>query len=164
MFMSFMDHLRIVPSRARHEPLTLRYFSYGLDSAGFPSFGRGRQHAPRPKCSSRRGLRDGGVTRPSKKVSPRKLGAAFKVTENQRVILLRLFAGSLEREIAAETERKTTTIFNTVLRVRAQLGARTEYDLMRECIRRKIVTLDEIYALADAIRPPAAERSPDELG
>jgi DNA-binding NarL/FixJ family response regulator len=104
------------------------------------------------------------VTRPSKKVSPREPGAALKVTENQRSILLRLFAGGLEREIAAETGRHATTIFNTVLRVRAQLGARTEYDLMRECVRREIVTLDEIYALADAIRPPAAERSPDELG
>lgn len=74
-----------------------------------------------------------------------------KLTENQRSILLRLFAGSLEREIAAETGRHATTIFNTVLRVRAQLGARTEYDLMRECIRRGIVTLDEIYALADSL-------------
>lgn len=94
------------------------------------------------------------MTRPSKKVSPREPGAALKVTENQRAILLRLFAGSLEREIAAETGRHATTIFNTVLRVRAQLGARTEYDLMRECVRRGIVTLDEIYALADATRPP----------
>lgn len=89
---------------------------------------------------------------------------AVTVTDNQRSILLRLFAGMLEREIAAETARQPTTIINTVLRVRAQLGARTEYDLMRECLRRGIVTLDEINALADAIRPPEDDPPPAERG
>ncbi len=104
------------------------------------------------------------VSRPSKKLAARKPGAVFKVTDNQRRILLSLFAGRLEREIAAETGRKATTIFNTVLRVRAQIGARTEYDLMRECIRREIVTLDEIYSLADAIRGVGDDQPRGERG
>ncbi len=76
------------------------------------------------------------------------------VTANQRAILLRLFAGEDERRIAAETGRKPSTISNTVRRVRGQLGGRTAYDLMRQCLRRGIVTLEEIYALADTIPPP----------
>ncbi len=104
----------------------------------------------------------GRVSRPSIKSASRRPGAAVTVTDNQRSILLRLFAGMLEREIAAETARRPTTIVNTVLRVRAQLGARTEYDLMRECLRRGIVTLDEINALAASLRPPENDPPPAE--
>ena len=86
---------------------------------------------------------------------------ARDVTENQRAILLRLFAGKTYEEVALNTGRKPVTIFNTVRRVRGQLGARTEYDLMRECIRRGIVTLDEIYSLADAIHASTADQPHD---
>lgn len=81
------------------------------------------------------------------------------VTANQRAILLRLFAGEDERRIAADTGRKPSTISNTVRRVRDQLGGRTEYDLMRECLRRGIVTLEEISALADTIPRPPRKRT-----
>jgi DNA-binding NarL/FixJ family response regulator len=74
----------------------------------------------------------------------------IKVTPNQRAILVRLFAGEREAEIAADTGRSVSTIFNTVRLVRDQLGARTEYDLMRECLRRRIVSLTDICRLADA--------------
>ena len=63
------------------------------------------------------------------------------VTQNQRAILVRLFAGEAEDVIAAASGRKRSTIFNTVRRVRDQLGARNEYDLFRVCLRRGIVTL-----------------------
>lgn len=77
------------------------------------------------------------------------------VTENQRAILLRLFAGEDEHEVAAATGRMPSTIFNTVLRVRHQLGARSKYDLFRLCLLRGIVTLEEVNALADTLpRPP----------
>ncbi len=90
--------------------------------------------------------------------------AHVTITENQRRILLRLFSGSSEEEIAADTNRKPSTIFNTVRRVRERLGARGEYDLMRECLRREIVTIEEIYALAEtlrAARPSPASVDPD---
>jgi DNA-binding CsgD family transcriptional regulator len=86
------------------------------------------------------------------------------ITDNQRSILLHLIAGLLEREIAQQTGHKPTTIVNTVLHVRELLGARTKYDLMRECLRRGIVTLGDIYTLADTIRPSAADRPPDARG
>ncbi len=38
------------------------------------------------------------------------------------------------------------------MRIRARLGARSDYDLMRECLRLQIVQLDEIYALADRLQ------------
>jgi DNA-binding CsgD family transcriptional regulator len=72
------------------------------------------------------------------------------ITENQRHILLQLFAGSHVDEIAVATGRSSSTIFNTLRRVREQLGARNDYDLLRECLRRDIVDLDEIFALADS--------------
>ena len=98
------------------------------------------------------------MSRPSKRIGQFTPTEDVAITDNQRKILLRLFAGMLEREIAEQSGRKASTIVNTVLRVRARLGARTEYDLMRECIRRSIVTLDEIYALADTIRTSAEQR------
>jgi DNA-binding CsgD family transcriptional regulator len=93
---------------------------------------------------TRRRAEQGGASGPS------------TVTENQRAILLRLFAGEDEKRIAADTGRTLSTISNTVRRVRDQLGGRTEYDLMRECLRRGIVSLEEVYALADTVpRPPS---------
>ncbi len=79
-------------------------------------------------------------------------------------MLLRLFAGSSEETIAADTNRKPSTIFNTIRRVRERLGARNEYDLMRECVRRGIVTLEEIYALADTIHAAPSQDPADEHG
>jgi DNA-binding CsgD family transcriptional regulator len=76
------------------------------------------------------------------------------LTANQRSILLRLFAGKTYDEVSIENGRRPSTIFSTTRRVRVQLGIRTDFDVMRECVRRGIVTLDEIYALADIIRPP----------
>ncbi len=84
------------------------------------------------------------------------------VTENQRAILLRLFAGEDEKRIAADTGRKPSTISNTVRRVRDQLGGRTAYDLMRECLRRGILTLEEVYALSDTVPRPPRKRSGGE--
>lgn len=101
------------------------------------------------------------MSRPSKSIDRFTSTRDVAITDNQRSILLRLFAGMLEREIAEQTGRKANTIVNTLLRVRSQLGARTEYDLMRECIRRGIVTLDEIYALADTIRASAHNQPRD---
>ncbi|MEA2665883.1 MAG: hypothetical protein QOI11_2827 [Candidatus Eremiobacteraeota bacterium] len=92
------------------------------------------------------------MTRPAKQGAASDPNTVISVTENQRRILLRLFAGEDEQEIAAGTDRKPSTIFNTVRRVRTQLGARNEYDLMRECLRRGIVDLDEVLVLADARR------------
>ena len=81
--------------------------------------------------------------------------ATAAVTPNQRAILLRLFAGEPEDAIAAASGRKPSTIFNTVRRVRDQLGARNEYDLFRLCVRRGIVSLREINAYADALEARA---------
>lgn len=84
------------------------------------------------------------------------------VTENQRQILLRLFAGSVETQIAADTNRKPSTIPNTVRRVRKQLGARTDFDLIRHCLRLRIVTLEEIFTLAETLgglQPPASAKA-----
>jgi DNA-binding NarL/FixJ family response regulator len=82
--------------------------------------------------------------------------SVVKITKNQREILIRLFAGSRESEIAVDTDRRPSTIFNTVRHVRERLGVRTEYDLMRECLRRRIVTLDEIFQRADSLRCASA--------
>jgi DNA-binding CsgD family transcriptional regulator len=82
-------------------------------------------------------------------------GAAVTLTENQRQILLRMFAGCLANEIAAATGRKPSTISNTLQTIRTLIGARTDLDLMHECLRRQLVTLDEILALADARRGEA---------
>jgi DNA-binding CsgD family transcriptional regulator len=79
-------------------------------------------------------------------------GAAVSITENQRQILLQLFAGSAVEEIATGTGRRPSTIGNTIRLVRKQMGARSDVDLLRECLRREIVTLDEISALADELR------------
>jgi DNA-binding NarL/FixJ family response regulator len=95
-------------------------------------------------------------TKPGRAPQP---DARFTMTENQRQILLRLFAGSNEEEIAADTNRKPSTIFNTVRRVRERLGARGEYDLMRECLLRGIVTIEEISARAET-RRAACHRRP----
>lgn len=104
------------------------------------------------------------MSRPSKRSGRSTPTADVAITANQRGILVRLFAGMLEREIAEQSGRKTSTIVNTVSRVRAQLGARTEYDLMRECLRRGIVGLDEIYTLADSIRRAPDDQPPDTHG
>jgi DNA-binding NarL/FixJ family response regulator len=85
-------------------------------------------------------------------------------TENQRAIVLALFAGQTEEEIAHQTGRQPSTIHNTVRVVRQRLGARTAYDLMRECLRRGIVTLDEIYAAAQAVRDRTAAPRADVPG
>ncbi len=90
-------------------------------------------------------------------------GAAFKVTANQRQIVLSLFAGMRESEIAAQTGRKPSTIGNTVRLVRKLLGARSEYDLMRECLRLGIVEPAEIYALAER-RKRRASSGADRCG
>jgi DNA-binding NarL/FixJ family response regulator len=90
--------------------------------------------------------------------------ASPEPTENQRAILLALFAGQTEEEIANETGRKPSTIHNTVRVVRQRLGARNAYDLMRECLRRGIVTLDEIYAAAQAVRERTVAASGDVPG
>ena len=89
------------------------------------------------------------------------LGAAVgspgvRVTENQRQILLQLFAGSQVDEIATETGRRPSTIGNTIRLVRKQLGARNDVDLLRECLRHRIVSLPEIDAVAAAL--PRADR------
>ncbi len=88
----------------------------------------------------------------AKRTDPMDSNAAVTLTDNQRQILLQLFAGSHIDEIASATGRKPSTIFNTVRTVRKQLGARNDFDLMRECLRRRIVTLGEVYRLADALR------------
>jgi DNA-binding NarL/FixJ family response regulator len=88
------------------------------------------------------------VKRRAKQVAPPSPDAIVTITENQRQILLRLFAGRLEPEIAAETGRKPSTIFNTVRRVRDRLGARSNYHFVYQCLRRRIVTLDEIDIVA----------------
>jgi DNA-binding CsgD family transcriptional regulator len=79
-------------------------------------------------------------------------GAAVTLTENQRQILLQLFAGNRVTEIAAATGRQPSTIANTIHVVRRMMGARTDVDLFRECLRRQLVALEEILALADALR------------
>jgi DNA-binding CsgD family transcriptional regulator len=78
--------------------------------------------------------------------------AIVQITENQRQIMLRLFAGSTIDEIAADTGRRPSTIGNTVRRVREQLGARNDYDLFLQCLRHRFVKLSEIYALAERLR------------
>lgn len=86
------------------------------------------------------------------------------VTENQRAILLRLFAGEAEAEIAVASGRKASTIINTLRRVREQLGARNKFDLFRVCLRRGIVTLEEVNALADALPVPPPKATGDPPG
>jgi DNA-binding CsgD family transcriptional regulator len=97
-------------------------------------------------------------------------GSAVTLTENKHRILLLMFAGSRVTEIAAATGRSPSTIANTIQGVRKQMGLRTDVDLLRECLRRQLVTLDEIVALADERRraheTPADDRehgtSPDD--
>ena len=71
------------------------------------------------------------------------------LTENQRDILLRLFAGSPIAEIARQTDRSTSTISNTLRLVRKQLRAGNDVDLLRESLRQHVVTLEEICQLAN---------------
>jgi DNA-binding NarL/FixJ family response regulator len=105
------------------------------------------------------------VSRQRKKIAPLEPDAVFTITENQRGILLWLFAGCKEAEIAAATGRKRSTIYNTLKALRDQLAARTGIDLMRGCLRRGVVTLDEIYAAADALRNcDLNERARDDRG
>ncbi len=84
---------------------------------------------------------------------------AATLTENQRAILLRLFAGEAESEIAVASGRKASTIVNTLRRVREQLGARNKFDLFRVCLQRGIVTLEEVNALADSL-PTLPRKAP----
>jgi DNA-binding NarL/FixJ family response regulator len=92
----------------------------------------------------------GGATRPPMKAHrppprvSRTDAPVLVITENRREILVRLFAGDRIAEIAKATGRSTSTIENTVKAIREKLGARTEYDLMRECLYRRIVTFAEI--------------------
>ncbi len=91
-------------------------------------------------------------------------GAVVTLTENQRQILLRMFAGCRINEIASATDRKPSTISNTLQTVRHLMGVRTDLDLMRECLRRRLVTLEEILILADELRrahETPSEREPD---
>lgn len=85
--------------------------------------------------------------------------SAAPITDNQRQILLQVFAGMDVQEVAAATGRTPSTIGNTLRTVRKQLGARNDVDLMRECLRRRIFTLGEITRRADELhraqRPPA---------
>jgi DNA-binding NarL/FixJ family response regulator len=81
--------------------------------------------------------------------------AVVTLTENQRRILLRMFAGCRVNEIAAATDRKPSTISNTLQTVRHLMGVRTDLDVMRECLRHHVVTLDEIFELAAALRREA---------
>jgi DNA-binding CsgD family transcriptional regulator len=88
---------------------------------------------------------------------------AVAITDNQREILLQLFAGMDVHEVAAATGRKPSTIFNTLRTVRKQLGARGDVDLMRECLRRHIFSLKTIVQRADELRRaqhPPAGRAP----
>lgn len=78
--------------------------------------------------------------------------SAPPITDNQRQILLQVFAGMDVREIAAATGRTASTIGNTLRTVRKQLGARNDVDLMRECLRRRIFTLGQITRLAGELR------------
>ncbi len=78
-------------------------------------------------------------------------GAAVALTENQRQILLQMFAGNRVTEIAAATGRQPSTIANTIHVVRRLMGARTDVDLFRECLRRQLVALEDILALADTL-------------
>ncbi len=78
-------------------------------------------------------------------------GAVVTLTENQRQILLHMFAGCRVTEIAVATDRKPSTIANTLQTVRHLMGARSDLDLMRECLRRQLVTLDEVFMLADEL-------------
>jgi DNA-binding NarL/FixJ family response regulator len=98
----------------------------------------------------------------SRRSKPGEASDRHRVTENQRAILLRLFAGEDEEHIAASTGRKPSTIFNTIRRVRDQLDSRTTYDLMRECLRRGIVSLEDVYALADSLPRPPRKRLGDQ--
>ncbi len=89
---------------------------------------------------------------------------AVTITDNQRQILLRLFAGMEVDEIAAATGRKPSTIFNTLRTVRKQLGARNDVDLMRECLRRHVFKLSELYRLADRLRRAQQPRAARDHG
>jgi DNA-binding CsgD family transcriptional regulator len=85
-------------------------------------------------------------------------GAVVTLTENQRQILLQMFAGNRVTEIAAATGRQPSTIANTIHVVRKLMGARTDVDLLRECLRRELVALEEVFALADT--PCRAHETP----
>ncbi len=85
-----------------------------------------------------------GVTAPRRRTVGGDTGAVLTLTENRREILVRLFAGERIAEIAKATGRSRSTIENTLAAIRQQLGARTEYDLMRECLHRRIVSFAEI--------------------
>jgi DNA-binding CsgD family transcriptional regulator len=92
-------------------------------------------------------------------------GAAVTLTENKRRILLHMFAGCRVTEIAAATGRSPSTIANTIQGVRKQMGLRTDVDLLRECLRRQLVTLEDILTLTDELRraheTPAGDREHD---
>jgi DNA-binding NarL/FixJ family response regulator len=98
------------------------------------------------------------VSPPKRSASPKSC-APISITENQRQILLHLFAGSVVDEIATATGRRPSTIGNTIRLVRKQLGARSDVDLLRECLRRHIVKLGEIYRLADKRRRGLTRRA-----
>jgi hypothetical protein len=73
-------------------------------------------------------------------------GLAVKLTANRRDLLLDLFAGETADEIAARSGRSHYTIRNTLKHIRMQLGVTAPriVDLMRLCLVRGIVTLDEV--------------------
>jgi DNA-binding CsgD family transcriptional regulator len=107
------------------------------------------------------------LARPNR--TPRRAGATDRnaiamITGNQRQILLRLFAGSPVTEIAKATGRKPSTVANTLRRVRAQMGARSDVDLLRECLGRQLVTLGEIFALADELHGKLGVQPDDPEG
>jgi DNA-binding CsgD family transcriptional regulator len=91
------------------------------------------------------------VTR-AKRARATKPGAAVTLTDKKRRILLLMFAGCRVREIAVVSGRSQSTIANTIQAVRKQLNVRTDVDLFRECLARRLVTLKEVLALANEVR------------
>jgi DNA-binding CsgD family transcriptional regulator len=66
----------------------------------------------------------------------------------RRELLIKWFAGDTIAEIAIAHGRSQYTIRNTLTQIGFALGVRTRVGVFRECLRLRIVTLDEVEQTA----------------
>jgi DNA-binding NarL/FixJ family response regulator len=76
-----------------------------------------------------------------------------RLTPHRREMLIRLFAGETPHEIALALGRSTSTVTNTIATIRRRLGVRRDVDALREALRRRIVTLEEVERRHRELRP-----------
>lgn len=69
-------------------------------------------------------------------------GRTRVLTPKEREVLSMLVSGLTVREIAAQTGRHPSTVYELLARVRERLGARTDAELATVAVRTKLIESD----------------------